>query len=224
MPGHLLIHLLAGLLALSAGCARPADTREPAAATMSLTMSLIERAEAAEQQRRYDQAHALYEQARRQAPDAPSRATAALAHGRSLIAWGAYEDAAAALAEAVRWQPRDAGAWHDLGMVRHHLGDQRGAERALRRSIRIRPRDPRSRIALAALLWKQQRLAEALDAYRALAALPLPEGVRAKVAWAIDILSRRVDSSSGSSSGSSPGSGPGSGPGQRPAGPPARHP
>jgi Flp pilus assembly protein TadD len=73
-------------------------------------------------------------------------------------------------------------------MVRHRLGDFAGAEAAFRRSIRIRPRDPRSRIALAALLAKQRRYPAALVEYRALLSLDLPSRVRDKVRWAVRLL------------------------------------
>ncbi|HWN67225.1 MAG TPA: tetratricopeptide repeat protein, partial [Haliangium sp.] len=83
------------------------------------TRDLLAQAEAAEKERRYDRAQALYVQARQQAPDPASGAAAALAHGRALIFWGDYEQAQAALEEATRQAPGNPGAWHDLGMVRH---------------------------------------------------------------------------------------------------------
>jgi tetratricopeptide (TPR) repeat protein len=169
------------------GSATPA-AEEPGHATQAL----LDRAEAAEKERRYDQAHALYLQARRQAPDAASSAAAALAHGRALIFWGEYEQAQAALEEATRHAPDNPGAWHDLGMVRHERGDLTGAESAFRRSIAASPRDRRPRLALAALLWKQRRHADALREYEALAGLDLPRRVHEQVQWAIATLRRLV--------------------------------
>ncbi|ACY16178.1 TPR repeat-containing protein [Haliangium ochraceum DSM 14365] len=182
--------LLAAAIALCllAGCARSAA---PAARPAPATVALIERAEAAERERRYERADALYREARARAPDDLSRARAALAHGRALLFWGRYADAEAALSEAAAARPGDPGAWHDLGMVRHQRGDLAGAELAFRRSIAARPDDGRSRVALAALLWKQKRLPEALREYRALAALEeLPPRLRERVAWAIQTLAR----------------------------------
>jgi hypothetical protein len=149
-------------------------------------------AEAAEKARRYDVADALYLQARAGAPDAPSHAMAALAHGRALVFWGEYERAASALEEATQHAPGEAGAWHDLGMVRHQLGDLAGAEVAFRRAVQASPRDGRPRLALAALLWKQRRHQDALHEYEILAALDLPERVHDRVLWAIDTLRRLV--------------------------------
>lgn len=176
----------AGACGGSAPAARQPEARAPA------TRALIARAEAAEKARRYDVADALYLQARAEAPDAPSHAMAALAHGRALIFWGEYERAATALQEATRHEPDDAGAWHDLGMVRHRLGDLAGAEVAFRRAIDASPRDGRPRLALAALLWKQRRHPDALREYEALATLDLPERVHDRVLWAIDTLRRLV--------------------------------
>jgi tetratricopeptide (TPR) repeat protein len=156
------------------------------------TRDLLARAEAAEKERRYDRAQALYVQARRQAPDPASSAAAALAHGRALIFWGEHEQAQAALEDATRSAPGNAGAWHDLGMVRHERGDLAGAELAFRRSIAASPRDGRPRLALAALLWKQRRHADALREYEALAGLDLPQRVQERVQWAIATLRRLI--------------------------------
>jgi tetratricopeptide (TPR) repeat protein len=173
------------LLVIMAACgsATPA-LEEPGRATRDL----LARADAAEKERRYDRAHALYVEARRQAPDPASGAAAALAHGRALIFWGDYEQAQAALEEATRHAPANPGAWHDLGMVRHERGDLTGAETAFRRSIAASPRDRRPRLALAALLWKQGRHPDALREYEALTELELPGRVREQVQWAIATL------------------------------------
>jgi tetratricopeptide (TPR) repeat protein len=187
----LVIGLVAGLaggLVPACGGRAPAPSEKPAPATQTL----IAQAEAAEKARRYDRADALYTRARTEAPDAPSQAMAAVAHGRALIFWGEYERASAALEDATQHAPGDAGAWHDLGMVRHQLGDLAGAEVAFRRSITASPRDGRPRLALAALLWKQRRHQHALHEYEALATLDLPERVHDRVLWAIGTLRRLV--------------------------------
>ncbi|MCG8423552.1 MAG: tetratricopeptide repeat protein [Proteobacteria bacterium] len=157
------------------------------------TTSLIERAEAAEAERRYDRARTLYQQAKREAPDVESRALAARSFGRALIFWGDYELADRQLEEAATLVPTDPGTWHDLGILRGHRGDVAGAESAFRRSIAVRPGDPRSRIALAALLWRHQRHRKALHEYRALAAIDLPGHLRDQVNWAIQTLQARLE-------------------------------
>ena len=180
-----------------AGACGGATARGPSPATLAL----LEQAENAESRRRYDHARELYLQAKGQAPDDISRARAARAYGRALIFWGEYDGASAELTEVTRLTPDDAGAWHDLGLVRHRNGDLSGAESALRRSIQARPRDPRSRIALAALLWQIGRHRDALTEYQALLTLEVPPQVRDKVEWAIRTLEARL---SGSQSPTSP--------------------
>lgn len=118
---------------------------------------------------------------------------AARAYGRARIFWGEYAQGTAELEESVELDPGDAGTWHDLGIVRHQQGDMAGAEQALRRAISLRPDDGRPRIALAALLWKNERYREALREYQALETINLPDGVRDKVEWAIETLRRKLD-------------------------------
>jgi tetratricopeptide (TPR) repeat protein len=177
------LYTTAALAVLLAACGVPAPP-----VTAPDTAQAVASAEDAEGQRRYDEARALYEDAVRTAPDAPSRAWAARAFARSLIAWGEYEAAERNLEIAVASRPEDVPAWHDLGMLRHLRGDVPGAEAAFRRSIHLAPGDPRSRIALAALLWQAGRHAAALDEYRALARLDLPDRLADKVRWAIRTL------------------------------------
>jgi Flp pilus assembly protein TadD len=188
----LVVGLALGLaVTLLGACGGAPASREPASPAPT-TQALITQAEAAEKARRYDVADALYVRARSEAPDAPSHAMAALAHGRALIFWGEYERAATALQEATQHGPADAGAWHDLGMVRHQLGDLAGAEVAFRHAIDASPRDGRPRLALAALLWKQRRHHDALREYESLAELDLPERVHDRVLWAMDTLRRLI--------------------------------
>jgi tetratricopeptide (TPR) repeat protein len=152
------------------------------------TRAAVARADDAERSRRHDEARRRYEQAVRDAADAPSAAYAHRAHADALLLWGERAGAAAALEAVVVADPRATSAWHDLGIVRHSLGDLAGAEAALRRSIALAPRDPRSHLALAALLWKSGRRDAARAAYQTLLGLDLPERVRAKVEWAIGVL------------------------------------
>lgn len=167
------------------------QAREPVVAPV--TLQWIERARAAERGRRYDEARAAYERAIAEAPDDPSRGHGLRELGRALVFWGEYESGRDALERAVALSPGDAPAWHDLGIVRHHLEDPAGAETALARAVELAPADPRPRIALAALLWNQQRHAEALAHYDTLAALELPDALRDKVEWARTTLRERLE-------------------------------
>ena len=77
-------------------------------------------------------------------------------------------------------------------MLRHRRGDLLGAEQSFRTAIRLRGNNPRSRIALAALLWKAKRWRHALTEYKALIELDLPPRVHTKVQWAIGVLQRKL--------------------------------
>lgn len=185
-------YALAAAVAIATGCGGGGapEPRRPAVAPV--TLAWIERAQAAERERRYDRAREAYQRAVAKAPDDPSRAHAHRELGRALVFWGEYPAGRDALERAVALTPEDAPAWHDLGIVRHQLGDLAGAEAALARAVALRPRDPRPRLALAALLWNQQRLAEALAQYDALIALELPDPVREKIEWARATLRERL--------------------------------
>ena len=172
------------LLALSLlACAGP--TR-PAVAPA--TRALIEQAEQRERARRYDQARALYREAEASAPDPASRTWAARRFAHALLFWGEEAEAETELAALVARDPTDVASWHDLGIVRHRRGDRAGAERALRRAVALAPREPRPRIALAALLVVDRRWRDALAEYRALLDLDLPERTRRAVGRGIELV------------------------------------
>lgn len=175
-------------LVACAGAPRP----QPAAPA---TLDTLEQAEARERARRYDEARNLYRSAVDTAPDDRSRAYAARRFAAALLFWGELEAAEAELVTVVRLEPADPAAWHDLGIVRHRRGDIAGAEHALRRALANAPRDPRPRIALAALLVNERRLREALAQYEALLELELPERTRAAVERGIELLRRELSGS-----------------------------
>jgi tetratricopeptide (TPR) repeat protein len=174
-------------VALGLGCgARPAPPRPaPVAAEVR---RLIDEAERAELARDHFVARRHYEAAVAAAVSAGDTASIRLARrelAETLISWGELGAAAAQLEQLVAAAADDASAWHDLGLVRHGAGDLPGAAAALARAKALQPRDPRPRIALAALQWKRGDKAAALVEYRALLELELPDRVREKVRWAI---------------------------------------
>jgi tetratricopeptide (TPR) repeat protein len=182
--GRLTLPLILLVVSSLIGCGGRAAPRRPAA----VTIAAIERAEAHEAARRHDLARAEYQRAIAEAPDRPSELHARLELAEQLAVWGEVGDAATQLEAALAIDPGLARAWHDLGVLRHHLGDDPGARAALDRAIALAPRDPRPRIALAALLWQGGDRAGARAQYEALLELDLPDPVRAKVRWAIDQL------------------------------------
>jgi len=170
-----------------AACARgtPAP-RGPAAAVRSE----IAAAETAEKARQHDVARAHYQRAIDQAHDPDSIAFARHEYAETLVTWGEAPAARAQLELAVAALPADASLWHDLGLLRHHAGDDPGAIQALGRAEQLAPRDARPRTALAALYWKRGDKANAVLEYRRMLELDLPDRLRAKVEWALAELAK----------------------------------
>ena len=174
----------ASALALAA-CAHAAPAG-PAAAVRAE----VDRADAAEQARRHDLAREHYQRAIALAHDADSIGFARHEYAETLVTWGELPEARAQLEIAVAAQPGDASAWHDLGLLRHHAGDDPGAIAALARAEQLAPRDARPRTALAALYWQRGDKASAAREYRGMLALELPDRLRAKVEWALAELAK----------------------------------
>lgn len=172
---------------LAAGCgSAPRAPRGPAAATRAA----VDRAEDHERARRHDLARAEYERAIATAPDPASEVFARVELASQLAFWGEVPAAITQLETVVGLAPDHARAWHDLGVLRHHQGDDPGATAALERAVALARRDPRPRIALAALLWQRGDTAGAKAQYQALLDYELPEAVREKVEWAIGELGK----------------------------------
>lgn len=165
----------------------------------------IAAAETAERARQHHAARAHYERAIASARDPNSAAFARREFAETLMSWGEYPEAIAQLERAVAARSAStpestpeskidtqlaAAAWHDLGLLRHNRGDVPGAIAALSRARALAARDPRPRIALAALLWKSGDRAGAAAEYRALLELDLPARVRTKVEWALGELAK----------------------------------
>jgi len=176
----------ASALALAA-CAHAAPAAPGPAATVRAE---VDRADAAEQARRHDLARDHYQRAIALARDADSMGFARHEYAETLVTWGELPEARAQLEIAVAAQPGDASAWHDLGVLRHHEGDDPGAIAALARAEQLAPRDVRPRTALAALYWRRGDKASAAREYRGMLALELPDRVRAKVEWALAELAK----------------------------------
>ena len=171
---------------LACGGKQPAAPRVPT----DVVRLEIERAETAEKARQHDVARVHYERAVASAQDPASIAFARREFAETLITWGELDEAKAQLETVVSAKPDDPAAWHDLGLLRHNRGDVPGAIDALSRARDLAPKDPRPRVALAALRWKTGDKAGAATEYRALLELELPERLRAKVQWALGELAK----------------------------------
>lgn len=150
----------------------------------------VARAETAEKARRHDVARVHYERAIALARAPGDVVFARHEYAETLVSWGETAAARAQLEVAVAAEPRDPGAWHDLGLLRHDAGDDAGAIAALGRAEQLAPDDVRPRTALAALYWRRGDKASAAREYRAMLALDLPERLRAKVEWALAELAK----------------------------------
>jgi Flp pilus assembly protein TadD len=150
----------------------------------------IAQAETAERARQHDTARVHYQRAISAARDPESTAFARHEYAETLVTWGDAPEARAQLELAATAQPSDASIWHDLGLLRHHAGDDAAAIQALARAEQLAPDDVRPRTALAALYWKRGDKARAAREYRGLLALDLPEQLRAKVEWALAELAK----------------------------------
>ncbi len=155
-----------------------------------MTQADIAVAEAALARREHDVARAAYTRAIARAADPASAAYARRELASMLVLVQELAAGERELVAVTRLAPSDPAAWHDLGIVRHARGDLPGATVALARARELAPRDPRPRIALAALHWKRGDHAAAATEYRALLELELPARVRAKVEWALAELAR----------------------------------
>lgn len=116
---------------------------------------------------RYDEALALYD---RSAEIAPGDPTGPLTGGTRAARWGEVELAEPRLVEALRRDPRDAKAWHSLGVVRLKLGNVSGAEEAYRAGLRADPGALENRIGLATAALARGDAAAALIQYDAILA------------------------------------------------------
>lgn len=174
------------------------------AAPSAAVRTEIERAEAAEARREHDVARTHYEAAIAAARDPVSVGFARREFAETLATWGETEEARTQLEAAVAAVPTDPVAWQMLGIIRHQLGDIDGAFAALERSKQLAPRAWIPRRDLAVLHWSRgegrnahpdpkvaaRHRAAARAEYEAMLELDLPERLREKVRWAIEVLSR----------------------------------
>jgi Flp pilus assembly protein TadD len=176
------------LLLVCAACgARAAKPAPPPAIDVRKEIAEAEKAEKA---RQHDVARVHYERAVNAAKDPSSVFYARREYAETLITWGEYRLAIEHLEGALTARPDHAPSWHDLGMLRNNQNNIPGAIQALEKSRTLAPKDPRPRIALAALRWKHGDKTGASTEYKQLLDLDLPDRVRAKVEWALRELAK----------------------------------
>lgn len=189
------------LVLMLLGCARGKPIAPKPADTVRVE---IDRAEQAEKAREHHVARTHYENAIAAASDPASVGFARREFGETLATWGENAEARTQLEGSVAAVPTDPIAWQMLGIVRHKLGDIPGAFAAFETSKALAPRAWIPRRDLAVLHWSRgqgptadpdpavaaKHRAAALAEYQALLDLDLPERLREKVQWAIDVLSK----------------------------------
>jgi tetratricopeptide (TPR) repeat protein len=148
----------------------------------------VELGHALELAHRYDEALAEYDRAARVAPTSalgPKTAGERAAH------WGELELAEPRLAEAVRREPRDAGSWHMLGLVRLGLGRLEPAREAYRSGLRADPAALENRLGLATVALRANEPAAALEQYESLLqARPTFTDALLGKSWSLILLGR----------------------------------
>lgn len=199
-----LVDLVLVALVSLAGCAPKGSSAHGAPATRDVVRAEIEAAEDAEAQRKHDVARTHYEAAIAAATDPTSIGFARREYGETLATWGENDAARTQLEASIAAVATDPMAWQMLGILRAKLGDLPGAFTALERSKQLAPRAWIPRRDLAVLHWREAEgrtavgdpavaathRAAALAEYKAMLDLDLPDRLREKVRWAIDVLSR----------------------------------
>lgn len=151
----------------------------------------VELGHAFELTHRFEEALAAYDTAASVAPASPAGPREA---GMRTARWGEVEEAAPRLEEAVKRGARDAEVFHTLGLVRLHLRDVEGAERAYREGLAADPKSTENLLGLATVAVMRDDAKGALAAYDGILARK-PDFGPAELgrAWALAKLGRRED-------------------------------
>jgi tetratricopeptide (TPR) repeat protein len=151
----------------------------------------VELGYALELSHRYDEALEQYDRA---AQVAPSDALGPVTGGLRTARWGEAELAEPRLIEGLRRDPRNAEAWHVLGLVRARLGNLDGAALAYRSGLRADPRAIEDHLGLATIALMRGDAAAALSEYDAIvSARPKFADAHLGRSWALMKLGRLDD-------------------------------
>jgi tetratricopeptide (TPR) repeat protein len=135
---------------------------------------------------RFDEALSAYDRA---ASVAPADALGPRHGGMRAARWGELELAEPRLREAVRRAPRDAEAWHALGVVLVGLGRLDAARQAYLAGIDADGRALENRLGLATVALRQSQPEAALDQYeQLLAARPKYTEALLGKSWALILM------------------------------------
>jgi tetratricopeptide (TPR) repeat protein len=151
----------------------------------------VELGYALELNHRYDEALEQYDRAAEVAPRDP---LGPLTGGLRAARWGEAELAEPRLGEALRRDPRNAVAWHALGLVRTQRGDLDGAAIAYSSGLKADPRALEDHVGLATLALLRGDAVAALREYDAIVSVrPRFADAQLGRAWALMKLGRLDD-------------------------------
>lgn len=184
--------MLCTLLTLQIGASCYGSSQRARTSPGPKIKALHAQAEAAERKRDYHSARAYYQQAVDEAPDSASAAYATLKMASALVFWGELAPACTLLGKSLEHDPSQVPVWHDLGVLQAKLGRPEAARKSLMRAVELAPKEPRSRIALAALLVQQSEFRLAQTHYETLLTLDIPPKIEEAIHRALGILEQEI--------------------------------
>jgi len=175
------------LMSLATACGGPPKSPNAPKASPSV-LALLDQAQEAERARDYATARAFYQQAIDEAPNAHSAALATREMASALVFWGEYAAAETYLETSLSHDAGQARVWHDLALVQQHNKKPERALVSLERALVLAPKEPRVRVAYAALLVTQKRYADAIVQYEFLLTLHIPPRIENATHKALQML------------------------------------
>jgi tetratricopeptide (TPR) repeat protein len=110
--------------------------------------------------------------------------------GQRLVDEGQYDQAIDMFYDQIRENPKDAGAWRELGIAFYEKGDLMKAEDALKQANNIKP-DSRTNLYLGLIYEKEEDYGRAIDAYRAALSLGPNSRTKTQLQAHLDLLTRK---------------------------------
>lgn len=158
----------------------------------------INKAHEQERRRQYHLARAHYQRALTLAEDPKSLAFAHREFASALLFWGEYAAARGQLIKSLKADETQIQAWHDLGILQARSGEKETARASFERALALDPSEPRTHIAIAALLVGMNEFREAEAHYQVLLTLDVPPKITKASRRAIVML--RAEMARGASS------------------------
>ena len=192
-PGRSSAVLIGALLALLLGSACGSPARRSSTGPSKAILALNEKAEAAERRREHLKAQAYLQQAVDQAQDPTSAAYANRQMASLLLFWHQQEQALPYLEKSVEHDPTQIPVWNDLGVVYSNLQQPAKARGALERAVELGPKEPISRMGLAAELVRQSEFELARSHYQVLLTLKIPPRIENATHRALELLRKEIE-------------------------------